>query len=101
MENSIFTSDTHFNHANILKLCNRPFKSVEEMYETMIANWNCVVGMDNDVFHLGDFCLGGAAEWTKMLDWRFRQLHFRHQVRAAEEAEDADGVILIEYPESP
>ena len=36
------------------------------MNETMIANWNYVVGMDDDVFHLGDFCLGGAAEWTKM-----------------------------------
>ena len=27
-----------------------------------------VVGMDDDVFHLGDFCLGGAAEWTSVLN---------------------------------
>lgn len=30
--------------------------------------WNRVVGADDTVFHLGDFCLGGAAEWTKVLD---------------------------------
>ena len=67
-EHTFFTSDTHFNHANIIKFCNRPFKDVEQMNETLIANWNRVVGMNDTVFHLGDFCLGGAAEWTKVLD---------------------------------
>ena len=38
------------------------------MNETLIANWNRVVGTNDIVFHLGDFCLGGAAEWTKVLD---------------------------------
>ena len=63
-----FTSDTHFNHTNILKYCQRPFRNVDEMNEQMIANWNETVGEDDVVFHLGDFCLGGAAEWTKILD---------------------------------
>jgi len=39
-----FTADTHFYHGNILKLSNRPFTSVEEMYHSLIANWNAVVG---------------------------------------------------------
>lgn len=39
-----FTSDTHFNHANIIKFCERPFGSIEEMNEALIANWNRVVG---------------------------------------------------------
>lgn len=67
-EHTFFTSDTHFNHANIIRFCNRPFKDVEQMNDVMIANWNSVIGKDDTVFHLGDFCLGGAAEWTKILD---------------------------------
>lgn len=68
-----FTSDTHFNHTNIIRFCSRPFKDVEHMNETLIANWNRVVGPDNIVFHLGDFCLGGSAEWTKIVKLaRFR-----------------------------
>ena len=70
-----FTSDTHFNHANILRFCNRPFKNVEEMNETMIANWNRVVGTDDDIFHLGDFCLGGAVEWTSVLNRLNGKIH--------------------------
>ena len=57
-ENVWFTSDTHFNHANIIKYCNRPFASVEEMNEKLIENWNSVVGKDDLTWCLGDFCLG-------------------------------------------
>ena len=67
-EHTFFTSDTHFNHANIIRFCNRPFIDVAQMNETLIANWNKVVGEDDTVFHLGDFCLGGAAEWTQVLN---------------------------------
>ena len=63
-----FTSDTHFNHTNIISYCQRPFKNVDEMNERIIANWNEVVSEDDIIFHLGDFCLGGAAEWTRLLD---------------------------------
>ena len=67
-EHTFFTSDTHFNHANIIRFCNRPFRNVDEMNETIVANWNATIGMDDTGFHLGDFCLGGAAEWTRLLD---------------------------------
>ena len=67
-EHTFFTSDTHFNHANIIRFCNRPFKDLEQMNEVMITNWNNAISKDDTVFHLGDFCLGSAAEWTKILD---------------------------------
>ena len=63
-----FTSDTHFNHANIIKFCERPFGSIEEMNEALIANWNRVVGKDDIVFHLGDFCFGGSEAWNSILE---------------------------------
>lgn len=49
-----FTSDTHFGHANIIKYCNRPFKSVHHMNKEMTKIWNNTVGENDLVIHLGD-----------------------------------------------
>jgi calcineurin-like phosphoesterase family protein len=54
-------SDMHFGHANIIPFCNRrPFGSVEDMDETMIANWNSVVGDNDIVINLGDYVWRGS-----------------------------------------
>lgn len=62
-----FTSDLHFCHKNIIRFCNRPWPTTEEMNKGLVERWNKKVSPDDTVFCLGDFCFGGSAEWKK---WR-------------------------------
>ena len=59
------TSDLHFDHKNIIKLCNRPFDSVEEMNNAIIENWNKTVKQDDEVYILGDIALSNNVEAVK------------------------------------
>jgi len=82
MSKMFYTADLHLGHANIIKYCNRPFKDIDQMNETLIRNWNSRVKPDDTVIHNGDFCFkntpGGkegegtvgvsAQEWLKKLN---------------------------------
>jgi hypothetical protein len=62
-----FTSDTHYNHANICSATSkwidpttiREFKSLEQMNSTLANNINEYVGQDDILIHLGDWSFGG------------------------------------------
>ncbi len=62
------TSDSHFDHCNIIRYCNRPFKNVTDMNDTIIRNWNRVVRPEDTVYHLGDFALTGTSRYKYFLD---------------------------------
>ena len=65
-----FTSDTHFNHQNILAYEpeTRPFETVEEMNEVIIKNWNDKVKPDDTIYVLGDFFMGMLDKIEDILD---------------------------------
>jgi calcineurin-like phosphoesterase family protein len=76
-----FTSDTHFGHKNIIKFCNRPFKSIQEHDEILIQNWNSLVKQNDEVYHLGDFVLERreyAEKILKRLNGRIRFIRGNH-----------------------
>jgi calcineurin-like phosphoesterase family protein len=63
-----FTADLHLGHEKIIEYCNRPFKSLQEMDETIIHNWNSVIKNDDLVYFLGDFHWGNTSGFRKYAD---------------------------------
>jgi len=65
MKNIFLISDHHFGHSGVCKFLRddgtklRPWTEdqVEEMDEFMIEAWNSVVGQNDKVYYLGDFCI--------------------------------------------
>lgn len=69
MPKIFYTSDNHFGHKNIIRFDSRPFETVKEMEEKMVENWNNVVGKQDTVYILGDFCWSAdEKEWIRILD---------------------------------
>jgi calcineurin-like phosphoesterase family protein len=68
------TSDSHFNHKNILNFTDnegrrvRSFNSVEEMNEVLIERWNEVVKPGDKIYHLGDVFFGPKS-WIEQ-NWK-------------------------------
>lgn len=54
-----FNADLHLGHKNIINYCERPFNDVHEMNKTILDNINNVVGFDDTLYILGDFCFKG------------------------------------------
>jgi len=62
-----FTADTHFWHKNIIKYCDRPFESSEEMNEKLIENWNNIVSKNDIIYNLGDIAFCGTTKLEELL----------------------------------
>lgn len=60
-----FTSDLHFGHDRAFIYKPRGFKSVQEMNNTLLKNWNDTVNKDDDIYVLGDFFLGTDYDYIR------------------------------------
>ena len=84
-----FTADTHLGHANIIKHCDRPFATVQEMDAALVATWNAVVRAEDDVWHLGDFSYRSArspADYLRRLNGRKHLVWGNHDDAQAKSA---------------
>lgn len=57
-----FTSDTHFGHENVLKFTDRPWETIQQMNSAIVANINARVGMNDELYILGDFSFKMTAQ---------------------------------------
>ena len=57
-----FIADTHFGHEDALAFDDRPFRTIEEHDRVLTEKWNDAVGMDDEVFILGDISWFGATK---------------------------------------
>jgi len=108
-----FTSDLHLGHRAIIRMCNRPFETVEEMNETIIRNFNSFVKKNDTVYILGDIAYKVPVEeinhWIAGLngkkilcrgnhDKRYDKELFERIYDFAEVAINGINVSLMHYP---
>ena len=55
-------ADTHFGHTAMEILCDRPVG----FEERILKNARRLIGINDVLLHLGDFCIGHDAEWHRM-----------------------------------
>lgn len=69
------TSDWHFNHDREFIWGARGFDSIEEMNNAIIKRHNCIVGPEDDVYVLGDLCLGDLEAGRECISQLNGKLH--------------------------
>ena len=116
MPEIFYIADTHFDHANILKMSNRPFSGIEEMNEALVENWNRKVKGNDTVYIVGDlffrttdperilkrlkgkkFLIEGNhdATWMGKVDL---QQYFLGTAKLLEISDGTRGITLCHYP---
>lgn len=64
---TFYISDLHFNHFNVIDFDKRPFKTLQEMNDTLVEKWNKRVKNNDTVYILGDLLWDSSPESLKIL----------------------------------
>lgn len=62
-----FTADLHFYHDNIISHTGRPFRSMEQMNNTLVQKWNAKISHQDEIYILGDVTMKGPELALEML----------------------------------
>jgi calcineurin-like phosphoesterase family protein len=96
-----FISDTHFDHANIIRYCKRPFHSVSQMNEALVRNWNNVISDNDTVYVLGDVGYGRGHRsidyWFGKLKGKIMFVRGNHDKGPVRKAEEIPNGMLLTY----
>ena len=70
-----FTADLHFGHKNVIAFDDRPFKDIESHDAELIDRWNNKVGIDDEVYILGDISWHNSTKTIEILKQLNGNLH--------------------------
>lgn len=101
-----YISDLHYGHENIIKICNRPFTTVEEMNKSIVDIINNTCDADDILYHIGDIAMKKKwyNELTPQLNCKLVCINGNHDKRFVQGAdileikEDKRLVVLCHYP---
>jgi len=68
IERTYIWSDQHFFHKNVIDFSERPYMNIDEMNETLVANYNDYVGDDDICFWVGDVGFGNTTQINELLE---------------------------------
>lgn len=71
-----FSSDWHLGHENIIKTCNRPFASVEEMNASILFNMIEKIQKGDTLYFIGDLAFSSETARKTLEFFRLNRIHF-------------------------
>ncbi|WP_032985261.1 hydrolase [Rhizobium leguminosarum] len=92
-----FTGDTHFGDSRVLRIDRRPFPDIVAHDVALIRNWNLIIGIDDEVWHLGDFMSSRAGDCDTLLDSLHGRKHLIVGNNDSEATTDASGWSSVQH----
>jgi len=94
-------SDLHFDHTNIIRYCDRPFRTSKEMNEVLLRNWNSTVRPFDTVYFLGDLTFGpdrhSCDYWLERFNGRVFFIRGNHDADLIHKATELPNNFVVQY----